>query len=450
MMDFIQNFINNINIHVQEPISGIFLFFTAGLLSSLFPCYYPLIPITVGFLQKKGQNEYKIWKYPLIYWLGTLFLYFLLGIIASFTGILLSKIMQNGWFILFLGMLYLYLSFAMIDFISLEPKIFKKLEEKSKNKSGTLFTFIMGTIAGLAASACVSPALVSVLLFVIQISSTTDSSFFSVAPGVLYTTSYGMGLGFPFFLSGVLGSKLPKSGFWMNIIKYLFSFIIFIIAIYQIQKALLVFEIPQEMIYFSLLGIILFLVISYWLSKKIFNKMDIIYFHKIFVYFSLVFILVYSLIIIYSFRGEKSILQNESEILALNYGKYEYANSLIIYRSIKEAMEISKKENKPIFLDFYADWCTNCVEFSKLMKTDKTLQSILEKTIILKIYDRDPSFDYFASKEEFQELQIGLPFFVILTPEFKILYKTNYYKDFENFKNTIEKYYNHEVHIWKK
>ena len=439
-MDLLSEFFNSLSVGVETPFKSLLLFFIAGLLSSLFPCYYPLIPITIGFLQKKSANFKKIWIAPLFYWLGTLFVYLVLGIVASLTGVVLSKIMQNSWFILILGILFLYLGFAMLDFVNLEPRIFRQLEEKTKQKQGIFFIFLMGFVAGLAASACVSPALVSILLFVAQISSSLNPDLSNIFFGIILTISYGAGLGVPFFLSGIIGAKLPRAGKWSNYIKYFFALVIFIIAFYQIYKAFRVFGIQDDIIYFSLFLFGFLLVITYIIIIKFFNKMDLLKLNKIYVYFSISVILLLSFIIIPLYGNKKIILSDQKEIFNLYYGSYEYADKIKIYRSVQEAIEESQKQNKPIFIDFYADWCTNCVEFASLMKKDPYLQSILIEAIVLKIYDTDPAFEYFFNQKGFEELQIGLPFFVILTPELQILYKTNYYKDFKNFEKFIKNY----------
>ena len=439
-MDFLSEYINSISVGVDAPFKSVFLFFTAGALSSLFPCYYPLIPITIGFLQKKSSNYNKIWIAPLFYWFGTLFVYFLLGIVATFTGIILSKIMQNSWFLLVLGVLFLYLGFAMLDFVNLEPRIFRQLEEKTKQKQGLFFVFVMGFVAGLAASACVSPALVSILLFVAQISSSLNPDLNNILFGILLTISYGAGLGLPFFLSGIVGAKLPRTGKWSNYIKYFFAITIFAIAFYQIFKAFRVFGIEDQIIYVFLILFLFLLLISYIIIIKFFNKIDLLKLKKIYVYFSLSIVLLISFIFVPVYGSKKITISEQTEIFNFNYGKYEYLAKIKIYRSVKEAIEEAKKQDKPIFIDFYADWCTNCVEFAFLMKSDPYLQSILSDGIVLKIYDTDPSFEYFFNQKGFEELQIGLPFFVILTPDFRIIYKTNYYKDFKNFEKFIKNY----------
>lgn len=444
-MEFLDTFFNQISIDTTKPFFSISIFFTAGVLSSLFPCYYPLIPITIGFLQKKSSNFKATWIAPLLYWIGTMILYLILGVLAATSGIILSQMMQNGWFILFLGIFFVYLSFAMLDFVSLEPVFFRKLEDKTKQKQGILFIIVMGFVAGLAASACVSPALVSILLFIAQISSNLEVNTSTILFGVILTTSYGAGLGLPFFLSGILGAKLPRSGKWMNIIKYSFAIVILLVAIYQIHKALLTFRIPEDIITISIVGIIAILVLLYYFIKKIL-KSDYIYkINQYFVYITIIILSITFSFTIFIYGESKSLISDNLEIMNHNYGKYEFANELKIYRSVKEAMDIAKSQQKPIFIDFYADWCTNCVEFSKLMKNDPKLISILKDMIILKIYDFDPAFDFFSNHENYMELQIGLPFFVITTPDLKILYKTNYYKDFENFKKKQENFYKNQL-----
>lgn len=435
-MEWINAFFSSLHISQEKPFFTLSLFFVGGFLSSLFPCYYPLIPITVGFLQKRKAKY--LWIHPFLYWFGSLFIYIILGIFAALSGILLTKILQNGWTILGLGLIYLYLGFAIIDFVSLEPTFFHTLEGKTKSKDSLFFTFLMGIISGLAASACVSPALVSVLLFVVQVTSSSYVGFSSFIFGISLMASYGAGLGVPFFITGIIGGKLPRSGIWMDWIKKGFFLVIVILAYYQIQKGLNVFKI-EAAISISLLVLIFILWVgSYFIFRKIIK--DIFYFRRFYTYFciGLAFIILFFFIQLYG--DKKTDILEEKEIFSHNYGSYEYKKNLKIYRSFQEALEEAKKHQKPIFIDFYADWCTNCVEFSKLIEQDNDLNALLNKTIFLKILDTDPIFDYFSNQKGFEELQIGLPFFVILSSDDQILYKSVNYRDKENFRKVIETY----------
>lgn len=433
-MEWINSFFETLKISAEKPILTTFLFFFGGILSSLFPCYYPLIPITVGFLQKRKAKYF--WIHPLFYWLGTLFIYLLLGIFAATTGIILSKILQNPWVIIGIGILFLYLSFAVIDFVSLEPKFFRKLEEKTKTKDSLIFTFLMGIFSGLAASACVSPALVSVLLYVVQTSALLEKNIFSLIFGLSLTVSYGAGLGIPFFLSGIVGAKLPKSGKWMDWIKKIFFVLIFFISFYQIHKGLIVFKIQENISFYILIIIFLSILIIYFILKKIIQ--DIFYFRKFYTYATIILVSLFLFISVQIYADKNIPNTLEQKVYEQNYGIYENKKNLKIYRNYKEALEEAKKQNKLVFIDFYADWCTNCVEFSKLMESDEGLNQILQKMIVLKIYDTDSIFELFSQKQGYEELQIGLPFFVILDPEEKIIYKTTNYRDKKNFEKALE------------
>ncbi|MFN3603300.1 MAG: cytochrome c biogenesis protein CcdA [Leptonema sp. (in: bacteria)] len=437
-MEWFNSFFSNLQITLQQPFLTLALFFIGGILSAFFPCYYPLIPITIAFLQKRKSAH--LWTHPFVYWMGTIFLYFLLGLLAASTGLVLTKILQNGWVVLGIGIIFLYLSFAVIDFVQLEPRFFRKLEEKAKSKDSLFFTFLMGIFSGLAASACVSPALVSVLLFVVQTTSQLEKDFNSLIFGVFLTVFYGAGLGIPFFVSGVIGTKLPKLGVGMDWIKKFFFVLILAIALYQIQKGLLVFHLEGSINRIILVTIVLSSIFIYFALQKFIK--DIFYFRKLYTYITIFYVSLF-LFLAVEIYGKKNTENNPSTIeenilFKQNYGIYEYKKDLKIYRSFQEALEESKKQGKPIFIDFYADWCTNCVEFGKLMERDKELIEILNKAIILKVYDTDPLFEYFANQTGYEELQIGLPFFVILNSEKKILFKTINFRDKKNFKKFIE------------
>ena len=107
------------------------------------------------------------------------------------------------------------------------------------------------------------------------------------------------------------------------------------------------------------------------------------------------------------------------------------------FRDREIVFQKAEKSGKPIFIDFYADWCTNCKEFQKLSISDLALnRALLENAVLWKIEDTDPIFEEYANDERFPELKIGLPFFVILSPKGDLIFKTN---DYLATKRMIEK-----------
>lgn len=408
--------------------TSIFVYAIAGLASALFPCYYPLIPVTAGFLRRRsaigvsGAKADPLWLHPLLYWLGSIVLYLLFGIVAASSGQALSKLMQNGWVILFFGVVFLYLAMAMIDLVPLDFDRARSLVDKAAGSRGYLFTFLMGIAAGLAASACVSPALVAIMLFIAKQSADGGSVVF----GTVLSIAYGAGLGLPLFLTGVFGAKLPSSGKWMNPIKYGFAVIIYVAAIYQIEKSLIVLGVKEEyadtmLIYFTFFALLIIFALPRLFKKRIdAGSVNLIRFSRLqaVAVFSLFTIFTLSVL---SMRPPK--MQGDQNLT----GHFEKVGSVNFYRDPKEAFAEANRTNRPVFIDFYADWCANCKDFMRLIESDFELANGLNKAVPLKIYDTDPAFDRFA--DTYNELNVGLPFFLVLKADQSLIFKTTNYRD---------------------
>lgn len=108
----------------------------------------------------------------------------------------------------------------------------------------------------------------------------------------------------------------------------------------------------------------------------------------------------------------------------------EKIGDLLFFRNPDQAIKKSKAEDKPLFIDFYADWCINCKRFNELAKNNRELSDALAKNaVLLKIYDTDPAFENYKKNPDFKELNIGLPLFVVQNPDGSLKWKTMRYKD---------------------
>lgn len=95
----------------------------------------------------------------------------------------------------------------------------------------------------------------------------------------------------------------------------------------------------------------------------------------------------------------------------------EQAGSLPVHRNTLDAYEKARQSGKLVFIDFYADWCKPCKEFSARLQTDDELQNRLNRFVVLKVKEQDPVFRLFEQSSGFEQLKTGLPLFVITSPD---------------------------------
>jgi len=427
----LETFLASIDALAQQSLSNPYIalpaYFAAGLASSFLPCVYPLIPVTVGYLQKRSGEGHKKWLHPAYYWLGTVIAYTALGTVAAVSGGAFNRIMQSGPVIVVTGFLFLFLTFVMIDWYPISFSGGSKIVDRASKKSGVFFTTVMGFGAGLIASACVAPALFAMLVFIAKMAVSGSSYAGSILYGSALSASFGAGLGVPFFLAGVLQAKLPRSGNWMTWIKYGFASLIAFAGFYQISKGFSVMEYTDMDITIIISGILL-IFFAALLGLKPQERKDRMQFTKfLFALFLLAFGFA-SIILGINPRtsGDRAVHSTESA----SRTPPEIIGNLTFYRDKEFAFTLAEKENKPIFLDFFAEWCTNCKEFYKIANDNPELNQALSNSVILKIYDTDKEFDEYAEMSDFQELRIGLPFFAVLKSDGEtLIWKTTDYKD---------------------
>ncbi|MBT4761205.1 MAG: thioredoxin fold domain-containing protein [Bdellovibrionaceae bacterium] len=210
---------------------AVFLFvFMAGLLTSFTPCIYPMIPITMAILGNKAHERNKTKNFLLssVYVLGIATTYAVLGLVAAKTGALFGGFLGHPAAVAVICIIFITMGLSMFGLFELQPPAFiqKKLNPDSKSK-GYKNAYLAGMAAGILASPCVGPVLVGILTYVAKTQNMTLGFF------LLFT--FALGFGLLFLVLGTfshLASKLPKSGAWMNIVKYIFGTVMFFMAFY--------------------------------------------------------------------------------------------------------------------------------------------------------------------------------------------------------------------------
>jgi len=190
------------------------LVFGAGLVTSLTPCVYPLIPVTVSILgAKKAESRVKAFLLALAYVLGIAVTYAALGAFAALTGAMFGEVASNPWVNIAMAVVLAALSLNMLEVFHFRlPGLAGA--SAGQRKSGFVSNFVLGLVFGLVASPCTAPVLGAILLWVGQTGSVVRGS------SLLFVFALGMGA----FLLAVgtfssLATTLPKSGDWMVRVK---------------------------------------------------------------------------------------------------------------------------------------------------------------------------------------------------------------------------------------
>src|ERR1041385_2655203 len=84
----------------HQPVLALATLFGAGVLTSLTPCIYPMIPITAGVIAGSSggrATRSRTVMLTLSYALGLALLYACMGLLAGMTGALFGTVASNPW-----------------------------------------------------------------------------------------------------------------------------------------------------------------------------------------------------------------------------------------------------------------------------------------------------------------------------------------------------------------
>ena len=331
-------------------------FFLAGLLLSLTPCVLPMVPILSSIVISSNKDH--AIRYTLSYVAGVSATYIIFGIVASITGSFLSSSLQNIYFLLFNGFLFLIFALAMFDIFHFnisENNFLSNLLNKI-NKKNIIHIFFLGLFSALILSPCVAPPLAAAILYISQAN--------DILLGGLSLFIMSIGMSVPLLLIGFSANRfLPKPGIWMVKVKKLIGFVLIGMSIYIIRPIL------DETVFFLLLNTLLTISISYYLFFTE-NKIAIL---KIVLILGLLFS------VLFNIYHTKNYIDKDINLSSNEKPEFIVINSVEQLDNI-----IASNKAKPVMLDFYADWCVACLEFEKFTFTDKEVNALMKQYILLK------------------------------------------------------------------
>ena len=218
-----------------SPLIALAVLFGAGVMTSLTPCVYPMIPITASVISgtaRKDQPRSRTVGLTLTYAVGLATLYAFLGLLAGLSGTLFGSVSSNPWALGLIGNLLLLFALSMLDVVPVPVP--RRLLEWAANREGGSYgaVFLMGASSGVVAAPCGAPAFAVVLTWVAATKAGV-MGFLYLFVFSLGMTSILIGVG---LFSGTL-SSLPKSGTWMVWIKRAAAVLMFAMAQYYFIQA---------------------------------------------------------------------------------------------------------------------------------------------------------------------------------------------------------------------
>ncbi|MFN2570143.1 MAG: cytochrome c biogenesis protein CcdA [Gemmatimonadales bacterium] len=219
----------------HRPVVAVPLLFAAGLVTSLNPCIYPMIPITAGALggvNVAGRTRRRTVGLTVTYVCGLALLYAILGMIAGLSGSLFGTIGASFWARLVIGNLLLVFGLAMLDVIPI--RLPARLSAWAASLGGGSYpaVFLLGATSGLVAAPCGAPAFAAVLTWV----ATTRSAVL----GFMYLFVFSLGMTALLVVVGLFSGALmalPRAGAWMMWIKRGAGVVLLLMAEYYFVKA---------------------------------------------------------------------------------------------------------------------------------------------------------------------------------------------------------------------
>ena len=366
-------------------IAAIALFFGYGVLLSLSPCVYPLIPILSSIIVAKTSSKPSAKKsltVSLAYIFGMASSYAILGAFVAVFGQNLQGLLQTPPALILTSLIFAALALSMFGFyeIRLPARFQSFLNSKSENAGGLIGVFSMGLISALVVSPCISAPLAGALVYI--------AGSGDVLLGAAALFALGLGSGALLLVVG-LGGALPRPGAWMEAVPKIFGFLLLFTAVW-ISRTLIGENL--SLLIYAVLGAIFagFLGLFDGGAGGIKRALALI-------------IALYSALLLAGFAsGAKDFSRPLGNLIPQNarYSRGGLGESL-------QAGEISSAKNlsgahfsfvhdlaqlrgeienskKPVIVDFWASWCKNC-EQSERAFADPALAGALDKFSLLKI-----------------------------------------------------------------
>ncbi|MBU6489501.1 MAG: protein-disulfide reductase DsbD, partial [Burkholderiales bacterium] len=359
------------------------LYFVAGLVLSLLPCSYPMIPIVSAIIIGQGGkvSHGRGFALSLAYVIGMALVYTALGIAAALVGQSLGAWLQNPWVLGAFGILLTAFALTLIAGVDLVlPQRWQdSVSQASSRRPGGTFAAVaaMGALSALVVGACMTAPLFAVLAFIAHTGNAVLGGF------ALF--SMGLGLGVPLLIIGLgAGTLLPRAGAWMDGVKVFFGVVLLAAALWIVWPVLP--ATPQ-----MLLAAVWLLAAAAALGLFTPNAGGASIWRRLGRGLGAGLAIWAAVLLVGLAAGSNDPVRPLAVLAARVGGESAPAGGVAQTQAAFTPVQSSAKLDAllktgahPAMLDFYADWCVSCKEMERFTFSDKRVQARLAQLQLLR------------------------------------------------------------------
>ncbi|KWF00706.1 protein-disulfide reductase DsbD [Burkholderia pseudomultivorans] len=355
------------------------LYFVAGVVLSLLPCSYPMIPIVSAIIVGQGTRvtHARGFALSLTYVIGMALVYTVLGVAAALVGQSLGAWLQNPWVLGAFGVLLAVFAVLLISGrdIALPQRWQNGAAEASSARQGGHFAAVaaMGALSALVVGACMTAPLFAVLAFIAH----TGNALLGGA--ALF--AMGLGLGVPLLVVGVgAGTLLPRAGTWMDGVKVFFGIVLLAAALWIVWPVLggaakMVLAALWLLVAAAALGLFTPNAGAATIWRRLGRGLGAA-------------LAIWAATLLVGLAAGSTDPVKPLAVLASRTvasggdasaaaGASQDGPAFAAVRSSAELDALLKTSPQPVMLDFYADWCVSCKEMEHLTFTDSRVRARL-------------------------------------------------------------------------
>ena len=349
-------------------------FLGIGLLLSLTPCVFPMIPIISGVIvsQGEGLTTKRAFFLSVVYVLAMAVAYTIAGVLAGLFGSNLQAALQTPWVIFSFSAIFVALALSMFGYyeLKLPDAIVNKVSRTGEKKGGgAIGVAIMGFLSALIVGPCVAAPLAGALVYIGQ---TGDALLGGMA---LFALSIGMGI--PLIAVGVSAGKfMPRPGAWMTMVTAIFGVMMLGIAIWMLER---VVDPYITMLLYAMLGLGTAIYLGAFERETHIFKRSVA-----------LILFIYSLALFIGTLGGSTSMTKPLAFLQPQVvaGVSTAKSSDLSFTKITSLGELdtllAKNKGKKILLDFSAEWCSVCKELDAKTFSDEDVKAKMNEFVLIK------------------------------------------------------------------